>query len=244
MYARFADDASYEGDASGVAELCRTKEAEPRKSFAEQNIFSFLGLISPEYGASGVWRASLTAILAKRYTMPESEIVIPSPDALAEAAGGNALTDIGGPMGGQWANVNHMAAEASLLLGRFVDAKALAERYERCAFGEHVKVFAPWLKARVLAAEAGTGVQSHDQRHPKLPRRTQASDSEMVSLLEKAAAAAVAWESPHMASLILQDMLALVDLAPAERSSVQSRLEESLFECSMELDSPMKRHFE
>jgi len=47
-----------------------------------------------------------------------------------------------------------------------------------------------------------------------------------------------------MAPLILQDMLVLVDFAPAERSNLESRREESLFGCSLELDSPMKRHFD
>jgi len=37
---------------------------------------------------------------SKRYSMPVSEIVIPSPDALTEAAGGVLVTDCAGVMGG------------------------------------------------------------------------------------------------------------------------------------------------
>ena len=135
--------------------------------------------------------------------------------------------DTGATWLGQHNHANQLAAEACLQLGRFADAMAHAERYERSARGEHVKCLAPWLRARIMATE-----------QPK------ESSSEVVALLEQAAAAGDDWGSPFLVSLVLQDLLALVQLAPAERERVVSRREESLFEMTMELDSPMRRHFD
>jgi len=44
-------------------------------------------------------------------------------------------------------NVNYLAAEANLQLGRFADAKAHAKLFERCAHGPNVKCFVLWVRA-------------------------------------------------------------------------------------------------
>lgn len=131
--------------------------------------------------------------------------------------------------------LNFMAAEIYLQLDRFVEALAHNARVASNSNGILARKTNAWQRGRILAAQ-------------RLAEGSGAPWSEIVALFEKTAAYGSAWGTPLMVVFALKDMLALVPAAALgdadARRRTQSRLEESLFELTMEKDTALKRHLE
>ena len=128
---------------------------------------------------------------------------------------------------------NYQCAEICMQLGRFDEALAHAEHYEKVAWGSPVPVLAPWLKARILGRKA---------------KVNEAADSdpiwlEVTALLERAYAASLVFEAPLLTAMALKEQLALVP-EQARGADVLSRLEEARFELTMDTVSPLKSFVE
>ena len=90
----------------------------------------------------------------------------------------------------------------------------------------------PWQRARILAAQ-------------RLAEGKGAPWSEIISLFEKTASECIVWGAPLIVVFALKDMLALVPASEiGDVASVRSRLEEYMFELTMETDTELRRHLE
>ena len=124
------------------------------------------------------------------------------------------------------------AAEIYLQLGRFEEALAHNARNNEYSSATTTSRTTHWQRARILSAQ-------------RLATGTGASWPEIVALFEKTAAEAEAWGTPLIVVFALKDMLALVPESElGDTAATRSKLEEFMFELSMEKDSPTKRHLE
>ena len=90
----------------------------------------------------------------------------------------------------------------------------------------------PWQRARILAAQ-------------RLAEGKGAPWSEIIALFEESASEGAAWGTPLIVVFALKDMLALVPKSELrDHASMQSQLEEQIFELTMEEDTALKRHLD
>jgi len=169
-------------------------------------------------------------ILCDANTGAEADIVVPSPEGIHDNMG--VMRDAAASATA-FMDHNYWCAEVCLKLGRYEEALSHVDYYEEHCCHTAVLTWAPWLRARILAQHAA-----------KANAPTSSAEyAEAAQLFEKAAAAAVVWESPTMVALALQDYLALVPAAKVN-GDIKSRWEEAVFDVTMETDTPMRRHIE
>ena len=131
------------------------------------------------------------------------------------------------------ADHNYICGELCLQLGRFNEALAHAEHFEKVSWSPTVPTLAPWLKARIMGRKA---------------KANKAADSDLIwkevtALLERAHAASLAFEAPLLVAMALKEQLALMP-EQARSADVASRLEEARFELTMDTSSPLKSFIE
>jgi len=116
-----------------------------------------------------------------------------------------------------------LATLANLMLGRFDEAMAHADRFERNCWGPQVPCQAPWIRAKIMVVKAkAAGAADTDPVWP-----------EVVALLQASTLAARKFESPLFVALALQDLLAVAPpsaLGGEARALVRSELEEAKFD--------------
>jgi len=163
------------------------------------------------------------------------DILIPAPESFNQEVG------IADPQ--SWQNVmfmgrmtdpNMLAAEVLLQFGRYDEAMAHAKQFEADCLGSQVPCWAPWLQGRIMGRKA---------QSKKAPKGKLSESKEAFSLLQRAHAAAKAWGSPLIATLAVQEMIALCP-KQAAANNAESLFEEERFELIMEKESPMRTHIE
>ena len=116
-----------------------------------------------------------------------------------------------------------LATLANLMLGRFDEAMAHADRFKRNCWGPQVPCQAPWIRAKIMVAKAKAACAA--DADPVWP--------EVVALLQASTLAARKFESPLFVALALQDLLAVAPpsvLGGEARALVRSQLEEAKFD--------------
>ena len=179
--------------------------------------------------AYGVHELSAEALA--NLQLPAPELLLPAyGDAIPLPGEGN---DIGGAeLFAQAENSCLLASEIYLQLGRFEGALTYNARNNNCCCKTSATRTDPWQRARILSAQ-------------RLATGKGAPWPEIAALFEKTAVAGVAWGTPLLVCFALKDMLALVPESElGDAASIRSRLEEHMFELTMDQDSPTKRHLE
>ena len=179
--------------------------------------------------ALGVHELSAEALA--NLQLPAPEMMLPAyGDELPLPGEGNDLC--GAEFFGQAENSCFFAAEIYLQLGRFEEALAHNARNSDYSCKTSATRTDPWQRARILSAQ-------------RLATGTGAPWSEIVALFEKTASAGQAWGTPLLVCYALKDMLALVPASElGNAAAIGSRLEEHMFELTMEQDSSTKRQLE
>ena len=127
-----------------------------------------------------------------------------------------------------------LAAELCLQLGKYNEALVHVKYFEKNCWGPHTPCWAPWLQGRIVGRKA---------QSKAAPKGKLSESKEAFTLLQRAHAAAKTWGSPLIATLAVQEMLALCP-KQAAASNAESLFEEERFELTMDAASPMRTHIE
>ena len=171
----------------------------------------------------------LSAAQLKELKLPLPEKLLPCYDdePVSNAEDGNTL-------GCQIQNQQpcFLAAEIYMQLGRFEEALAYNTRTQEYSALTSTFRINPWQRARILAGQ-------------RLAEGKGAPWTEIIALFEESAKEGEAWGTQLIVVFALKDMLALVPKSElGDHASMQSRLEELLFELTMEEDTALKRHLD
>jgi len=162
------------------------------------------------------------------------QIHIPTPESMYEEMGVDPQHCECMMAAARLSNLNLLAAEVLLQFGRYDEAMAHAKQFEADCLGSQVPCWAPWLQGRIMGRKA---------QSKKAPKGKLSESKEAFSLLQRAHAAAKAWGSPLIATLAVQEMIALCP-KQAAANNAESLFEEERFELIMEKESPMRTHIE
>ena len=230
---KFNEEAGFSVSANGVAadtDVFCTNEA-----FATAWGFPNLGPMST-LSRAFILKAWFGAALQGSFAdgVKGEDVPVPEPETI-EVSTGCANEEYGDAFHCRCSNTTHpnyLAAEFCLQHGRFDEAHAHAQRYERHSWGAETPCFAPWLQGRII----GRKTQAATMGQPT-------ENKEAFGLLQRAHAAAKKWGSPLIATLAVQEMIALCP-KQAAATNAGSLLEEETFELVMDTASPMRAHIE